>query len=221
MAMLKPYINLATKKKKLQCYNFHPVYFLPRLNTDVSLTGIFTMRRFKKGDHLPTITVESLNQGKITLPSTGVTTHLQFRRFAGCPMCNLHLHQFKMRANELTAANIQEIVVFHSTADSLREFQSDTPFAMIADPGKQLYRQFGVQESIWAVAHPIALIKAIYAVIKGYRGQPKTEESVTGLPADFLINEKGEMIAVHYGRHGSDHWEFDAVLRKARVLSNK
>jgi peroxiredoxin len=180
-------------------------------------TEDYPMKRFKEGDFLPSITLESLNHGKITIPNPGVITHLQFRRFAGCPMCNLHLHQFKTRSSELTAANIQEVVVFHSTAASLQEFQSDTPFAMIADPGKQLYRQFGVQESIWAIAHPMALIKVLYALIKGFRGKPSAEESVNGLPADFLINEKGEMIAVHYGRHGSDHWEFDTVLRKAKM----
>lgn len=176
------------------------------------------MRRFKAGNFLPGITLDSVNQGKISIPAQGFFTHLQFRRFAGCPMCNLHLHQFKLRANELADANIQEVVVFHSSGASLAEFQADTPFAMIADPGKQLYRQFAVQESIWAVAHPIALFTVIYAMIRGFKGKPEAEKSVTGLPADFLINEKGEMIDVHYGRHGSDHWSVDEVLHKTKKI---
>jgi peroxiredoxin len=179
------------------------------------------MRRFKAGNFLPAIILESVNQGKITIPSDQGITHLQFRRFAGCPMCNLHLHQFKARASELAVANIREVVVFHSSVQSLQEFQSDTPFAMIADPGKQLYRQFAVQESIWAVAHPVALFTAIYAYISGHRGTSAAGESITGLPAEFLINEKGEMIAVHYGLHGSDHWSVDDVIRKSKTLQKK
>lgn len=179
------------------------------------------MRRFKVGNFLPSIKLSSVNQGEIDIPSPGTITHLQFRRFAGCPMCNLHLHEFKTRAPELSAANIQEVVVFHSTAEQLQEFQQDTPFAMIADPGKQLYRQFAVQESLWAAAHPVALFTAIYAYIKGFRGTPNADETVKGLPAEFLINEKGEMLAVHYGRHGSDHWSFDEVIRKAKAMRAK
>ena len=64
----------------------------------------------------------------------------------------------------------------------------------------------------------MALFTAIYAYIKGFRGAPSAEESVQGLPAEFLINEKGEIIAAHYGRHGSDHWSFDDVLRKAKTM---
>ena len=139
------------------------------------------MRRFNVGDYLPIIKLESVNRGNISAPFSDGITHIQFRRFAGCPMCNLHLHQFKTRAGELAAANIHEVVVFHSTAEPLAEFQNDTPFAMIADPGKQLYRQFAVQESIWAVAHPVALFTAIYAFI--HRGTRNADESVKGLPA--------------------------------------
>ncbi|HEY6527352.1 MAG TPA: peroxiredoxin-like family protein [Cellvibrionaceae bacterium] len=179
------------------------------------------MRRFKAGSFLPSIILDSVNEGKITIPSGQGITHLQFRRFAGCPMCNLHLHQFKTRASELAAANIHEVVVFHSSAQRLQEFQNDTPFAMIADPGKQLYRQFAVQESIWAIAHPVALFTAIYAFISGHRGTSAADESISGLPAEFLINEKGEMIAVHYGRHGSDHWSVDDVIRKSKSMRKK
>jgi peroxiredoxin len=180
-----------------------------------------TMRRFKAGDYLPTLALKSINRGKISIPVDSGITHVQFRRFAGCPMCNLHLHQFNTRANELAKENIHEVVVFHSTAERLIEFQSDSQFAMIADPGKQLYRQFAVQESIWAIAHPIALFTAIFAFISGHRGTPNSDESIKGLPGEFLINAQGEMIAVHYGRHGSDHWSVDDVLRKSKLMSKK
>ena len=40
----------------------------------------------------------------VSLPETGWLTHLQFRRFAGCPVCNLHLQSFRWRITELEAA---------------------------------------------------------------------------------------------------------------------
>jgi hypothetical protein len=39
------------------------------------------------------------------------------------------------------------VVVFHSSAEAVREFQADLPFATIADPDKELYREFGVKSS--------------------------------------------------------------------------
>jgi hypothetical protein len=36
------------------------------------------------------------------------------------------------------------------------------------------------------------------------------------LPADFLVDAQGRVVAAHYGRHADDHWEVDEVLRLAR-----
>jgi hypothetical protein len=44
-----------------------------------------------------------------------LSTHLQFRRFAGCPICSLHLQSVAARHREIAAAGIREVVLFHST----------------------------------------------------------------------------------------------------------
>jgi hypothetical protein len=36
----------------------------------------------------------------------------------------------------------REVVVFHSSAEAMHEFVPDLPFTAIADPGKDLYREF-------------------------------------------------------------------------------
>lgn len=33
-----------------------------------------------------------------------------------------------------------------------------------------------------------------------------------GLPADFLINSNGRVIAAKYGKHAYDHWSVDELL---------
>lgn len=50
----------------------------------------------------------------ITLPGDQLV-HLQFLRFAGCPICNLHLRASITRADDLHAAGVREVVVFHAT----------------------------------------------------------------------------------------------------------
>jgi hypothetical protein len=65
----------------------------------------------------------TINGEPAPVPDAGRLVHLQFRRYAGCPVCNLHLRSFAARHDELVVAGIREVVVFHSRAETMREFQ--------------------------------------------------------------------------------------------------
>jgi len=43
------------------------------------------------------------------------------------------------RHDEITAAGVREVVVFHSPAVELREHVTGLPFAVVPDPSKGLY----------------------------------------------------------------------------------
>ncbi len=101
---------------------------------------------------------------RVSLPDARRWVHLQFRRFAGCPVCNLHLRSVVRRHNEIVTAGICEVVVFHSTRDELLAQEADLPFAVIADHAKKLYTEFGVESSIRALLDPRAWIPILRAV---------------------------------------------------------
>jgi hypothetical protein len=147
--------------------------------------------------------------------------HLQFRRFAGCPICNLHLQSFIRRHRELVENKIQEVAVFHSPKSAMLEHQLNAPFPFVADPDKKLYKAFGVETSIMSVLNP----KAWPAAVKGIFGQgpgfPSPGESALGLPADFLIDSAGTIITVHYGKHASDQLGFDELLELVRKAQQR
>lgn len=106
-------------------------------------------KRVTVGEQFPTLLLRGLNDEPVQIPDpTGALTHLQFRRFAGCPVCNLHLRSISGRIEEINTAGIREVVVFHSTAAELRKYQDDMPFAVVGDPDKDLYRRFGVEALI-------------------------------------------------------------------------
>jgi hypothetical protein len=71
------------------------------------------------------------------------------------------------RHDEIVAAGVREMVVFHSSADAMREFQADLPFTTIADPDKELYREFGVEASPKALLN----LRAWSAATRGMKGQ--------------------------------------------------
>ena len=172
-------------------------------------------RRIRAGHVLEPFTVETLSHGALRIPGTDLV-HLQFRRFAGCPICSLHLRSFAKSIAVLEAAGVRTVAFFHSSMDSLRPYHADLPFPVVPDPERHWYRRFGVERSVLAVANP----KAIWAAMKGLVGAPSSpfegEGGINGLPADFLIRPTGEIVAAHYGRHADDQWEVDDVASLAR-----
>jgi peroxiredoxin len=160
----------------------------------------------------------------VSIPDPGKLVHLQLRRFAGCPICNLHLRSVVLRKDELAAAGVEEVVVFHSTEQELRKYQTELPFAIIADPEKKLYAEFGVERSPRAILTPRAwpaiargLGHAIGAVIRRKEKAPPIihKNGSLGLPGDFLIASDGRIVADKYGTHAYDQWSVDEVLKLA------
>lgn len=109
--------------------------------------------RRQVGDVVAPVTLATLSHGPLTLPSGGLV-HLQFRRFAGCPVCNLHLQSFVRGLPRLQAAGVTPVAFFHSSAQAMRPFQGDLPFPTVPDLERRWYAHFGVERSLWAVMHP-------------------------------------------------------------------
>jgi hypothetical protein len=165
---------------------------------------------------LVTIAGEAIN-----VPDAEQLVHLQLRRFAGCPICSLHLHSVVQRHDDILAAGIREVVVFHSTARELLDYEADLPFAVIADPDRRLYREFGVESSPRALLDPRAWVPTLRSIFRTICELVARRQAVPathphggrlGLPADFLIASDGRVLAFKYGTHAYDQWSIDALL---------
>src|ERR1700733_10965144 len=110
------------------------------------MTGL-TVRDVLSPRELTTIKGES-----VSVPDPDRLVHLQFRRYAGCPVCNLHLRSFAARHGELLAAAIREGAVFHSRRETMLDFQGQLPFGAVADPRRTLYADFGADRQISPLA---------------------------------------------------------------------
>lgn len=187
-----------------------------------------TTSQIRVGDEFPQLKLTGISGETIAIPDpAGALTHLQFRRFAGCPICNLHLRSISNRLSEITAAGVREVAVFHSTTAQLRKYEADIPFAVVGDPEKELYRRFGVEASAKAILKPGAL-RALpggwwhatkTAITKRRAPLPANPTNGNlGLPADMLIDASGRIAAVKYGKHAYDQWSVDELLVMARNL---
>lgn len=189
------------------------------------MTTHSTMQRLAPGDTVPPRVLTTIKGESVPVPAPDTTVHLQFRRFASCPICNVHLRDFVRRHEELASAGVREIVVFHSDIAAMLPHQGELPFAAISDPERELYREFAVEFSLKAVLDPRAWTAPLrpYAWRVAFRevrdpgGRPFSIRgaSMRGMPAEFLIDPDGQVRASHYGRHANDQWSVDEVLRQA------
>jgi peroxiredoxin len=181
------------------------------------------MTEVNVGDPLKQRELVTIQGEPMQIPEPERLVHLQFRRYAGCPICNMHLRSITQRHEEILMAGIREVVVFHSSAETMLEFQGDLPFAAIADPDKKLYAEFGVESSLKAVLHPRAPLAGFRArsVVHSVRGAMGIGEKHLGLPADFLIAPDGRVLATSYGKHANDQWSVDELLDLAKPHSRQ
>ena len=176
------------------------------------------MTEVNVGSHLIHRELVTIQGEPVQIPEPERLVHLQFRRYAGCPICNMHLRTITQRHEEILAAGIREVVVFHSSAETMLEFQGELPFAAIADPDKKLYAAFGVESSLKAVLNPRAPLAGFRARsgVHSVRGAMGIGEKHLGLPADFLIGPDGLVLEAKYAKHASDQWSVDELLELAR-----
>jgi peroxiredoxin len=182
------------------------------------------MPQLSTGDTIAPRVLTTIRSEAVPVPDPERLVHLQFRRYAGCPICNIHLRSVASRHDDIRAAGIREVAVFHSPAEDMLPHQGDLPFAAVADPERLFYAEFGVEASLRAVTHPRAWTtplnpSAYPVVLRGLRNGgspgPRHGETVLGLPADFLIDQAGRVVALRYGRHANDQWSVDELIELA------
>ena len=171
------------------------------------------------GSRVDPFSVCSLQGETLAIPAPSSLIHLQFRRFAGCPICSLHLRQVAARIAEIRAAGIREVVFFHAGEEALRAHEVDRlPFACIADPDKVWYRAFGIETSWRASFHPRALWAGLRSVLTTGRIPLRADHGLGGLPADLLIAPDGTVLAARQGTHAADQWGVDTLLELASAF---
>lgn len=181
------------------------------------------MTEVNVGTHMNPRELVTIQAEPVQIPDAKRLVHLQFRRYAGCPICNMHMRSISRRHGEIRAAGIREVVVFHSSSETMLQFQGELPFAVIADPNKKLYAEFGVKSSLKAVMNPRAPLAGFRArsVVRSPLGAMGIGEKHLGLPADFLIAPDGLVLSAKYGRYAGDQWSVDELLDLAKRHSRQ
>lgn len=166
----------------------------------------------------PLFSKKSFGDEVINLESyRGQKVWLAFFRYASCPLCNLRINEMIKRHKELETSGLKIISVFQSPQSSVEKYvaKQDLPFPLICDPDQELYQLYGVKGSYaglvsFGVVHNLAK-----ASKRGFfPGIP--DGPLNTIPADFLIDESGEIVTSFHGKDIGDHIPFELVEKFLR-----
>ncbi len=138
---------------------------------------------------------------------------LSFLRFAGCPFCNLRIHELVRRFDEL-GEDFTIVAIFDSSLSNLKRHadRHEAPFPILADEDNRYYREYGVEHSVAGMWKGMIfrLPTLLGAMLKGY--VPTTiKGSMTTMPADFLIDREGIIQRAYYATDEGDHLPFEEI----------
>jgi peroxiredoxin len=171
------------------------------------------MRR-RAGELAPEVVLEAMDGSRLDCRRPGRPVVLSLTRYAGCPVCQLHVARLAAAMPEFRARGCAVWVVFQSTPARLREALQEwgPPFAAVADPAGGIYRAFGAAPSLAGWLHPRSLLAAVRARAAGRR-HGRFEGRETQMPADFVLSPTGQLLLAHYGRDVGDGASVAALLK--------
>ncbi|MEN8133702.1 MAG: peroxiredoxin-like family protein [Pseudomonadota bacterium] len=173
--------------------------------------------KLKPGDKAPHFEIADVHGQLQTTTGDGASpVHLSFYRHAGCPPCNLRVHELMAAKKRFDQLGVRMVGVFESTIEHIRQdlAHGEVPFPILPDRDRQLYKQYAVNPSLGGfissfLLRPAYSMKAIFR--HGYI--PKFAEATTMMPAEFLIAPDGTIKLAHYGKDLGDYVPLDTLYQ--------
>jgi peroxiredoxin len=169
----------------------------------------------------PAFTGELIGGGSLSLSDLrGQPVLLKFYRFADCPVCNLHVRSLVERYDDVAAAGLTTVAVFHSPLPrGGAQAGVRPPLPRDRRPDKRIFDAYGVEASLGGMFDGKVARDYARAMRAGFFSRPFGHHGgIKGHPADFLIDGEGIIQHAHYGESYADSLEVDEVVSLAREL---
>ncbi len=178
---------------------------------------------YKIGDKITELNLPAVDGIQFNLEQVqGKRFMVSFMRFAACPFCQLRIHQLQSRWQELDE-NFTVIAVFDSSLKNLQKHaeKHEVPFFILADESGKYYRQFAIKHSVLGMLKGMMLKMPtlLYAMFVKRYFPSSINGSMTTLPADFLVDEKGVIVTIYHGKDSGDHMPFEQLKEFSRANS--
>lgn len=174
--------------------------------------------RLRVGEEAPDFTAIDVIRGESFKLSDYRGKHsvaLIFLRYAGCPLCQLHISEISRKYPQIAAKDTDVIVFVRSRVNTLVQegYPGGFPFKLVADPDGDFYKLYGVGSgNIKDMLTPNVIKKAVKATIRGHK-QGKMEGNQWQLPGDFIVGKDGKLKLAHVGSDIGDNLKSDELMK--------
>ncbi|MBL7857380.1 MAG: AhpC/TSA family protein [Cyclobacteriaceae bacterium] len=149
---------------------------------------------------------------------------IAFFRHAGCPFCNLRVHNLTKVYEEFKAKGLEMIFFFESKEKVILRstfHQEVSPIPLISDPEKEWYKTYGLEESTYksVMSHLTSFVQTtLKAKNKDLPIHMMADgESFSTIPAEFLLEKGLQIRKVHYSTRLNDRLDIDVIRRFAET----
>jgi len=173
--------------------------------------------KLRPGNKAPHFEILDVNGSlQTSAGNDGSPVHLSFHRHAGCPPCNLRVHELMVAKQRFDKLGVRMLQVFESSVEHIRKDLShgEVPFPILPDRQRKLYKQYAVNPSLGGFISSFLLRPgySMQAMFKhGY--WPKFKEVTTMMPAEFIIAPDGTIKLAHYAKDLGDYVPIDSLLK--------
>lgn len=172
-------------------------------------------------DPAPDLALKTTSGETIRLSSlwSEQTTILAFTRHFGCPQCKEMLDELVERLPDFSRAGLRLIVVTQADPQAAKIFgeQRAPGVFVLADPGREAYRAFGLDEGslVQTVLSPrVWRSNARLQREKGYKPEvPPPGQSAMQMSGTFVIGRDGRIRLPYYYDDIADHPSVDLLVQ--------
>jgi peroxiredoxin len=168
--------------------------------------------RLKAPSRAPLLHFVDIYGRRVDIGGSGRRTLLCFFRDAACPFCNFRIYELTNHHPALSSLGLDIVAVFTSTPEAVQRFvaRKPRPFSVVADPTSHAHETYGIERSLWRKLKGI--LTRVPTLIKGLRIVGLAGLNTTNLmPADFLIDEEGNIAEAYYGGDAGDRIPLERV----------
>ena len=180
------------------------------------------MIRLKAHVLAPLIRLEDV-YGKTISFRNGKRTLLIFYRDPACPFSNYNILSLTKKYEELKKLGLEVIAVFSTEVDQVKRFTKaqSIPFPVAVESYCMAYKIYGIEKSFGRKL--LTLFRRFVPWLRGMAqmGFTRSVKALGGintsnyLPADFLIDDYGNIVEAYYGRDAGDHIPSERVYHFA------
>jgi peroxiredoxin Q/BCP len=142
---------------------------------------------------------------------------LSFMRFAGCPVCNLRVHELLKQSEAFANQGIKVVLIYESSKENMLTYLQahKYPITFLTDPENTFYKAYGLEKS-WSKFFSSFFKGALSKIMQGQKlfvKKPNNDGSINRMGADFLIDENGKISLAHYAAFMGDDLPIQRILK--------